>query len=709
MVAGAIAGNLTTGGPAAAQQQPAVTFNAHIAPILFEHCAECHRPNQAAPFSLLTYEDARAHATQIVDATARRYMPPWKPEAGHGDFEGARRLSDDEIAQIRRWVDEGRERGDVARLPPSPQWPAGWRLGKPDVDVALAEPYVLQSGSGDVFRTFVIPLPVNERRYVRAVDFDPGNQKAVHHANIKIDATRSSRWLDEQEPGPGYEGAGARGAVFPDGYFLGWTPGQSPRLSAKGSAWRLEPMSDIVIELHLMPTGRMERVQPRVALYFTDQPPTKLPYMIRLGRQDIDIPAGEAAYVSTDSFVLPVDVDAVAVQPHAHALAKEIRGQAILPDGTSRWLIDIPNWDMRWQDVYRFRSPVALPAGTTLTMRYTYDNSTANIRNRANPPKRVTFGQTSSSEMGDLWVQVMPRSERDRARLDADVVPKMLREDIAGIEKMIQIDGSDPRLHTDLGFCYLEAGKREAGLLELERAARLSPTSAGAQYDAGSVFLQERRFVEARQYFSEAVRLKPSFSEALNDLGVVSHAEGRVAEAADWYRRALAASAENAEAEYNLGRALASLGNVDEALAHYRGALRIKPRDAATHASIGTILATRGEVESAVDHYRRALEIDPNLPAALVDLAWVLATTNQADIRAPAEAVRLAEHVAELTGYKNATVLDTLAAAYAASGRLDRAASAARNAVALALAAGATELAARIQMRLDVYEQRLRR
>ena len=265
-----------------------------------------------------------------------------------------------------------------------------------------------------------------------------------------------------------------------------------------------------------MPTGKPEHIQPSMALYFTEERPSKLPYMIRLGRQDIDIPAGEREYTSTDSYVLPVDVDAVAVQPHAHRLAKDIRGMATLPDGTSQWLIDIKDWDMRWQDVYRYRRPISLPKGTTLTMRYTYDNSSGNIRNSSNPPKRVTFGQTSSSEMGDLWIQVMPRSDADRRRLDADFAPKMLREDIAGIEKMLEIDASDPRLHTDLGLCYLEAKKPAAALAHLEEAARLQPASAGAQYDVGMVHLQERRFGEARRYFTEAVRLKPEFAGGLH-------------------------------------------------------------------------------------------------------------------------------------------------------------------------------------------------
>src|SRR5262249_6606492 len=152
---------------------------------------------------------------------------------------------------------------------------------------------------------------------------------------------------------------------FPDGYFLGWTPGQRAQASPD-HAWYLPAGADLVLELHLTPSGKPERVQPSVALYFTEDPPSGTPYMIRLGSQRIDIPAGQSAYVTTDHYVLPVDVDLLAVQPHAHNLARSLKGFARLPTGERRWLIDIPDWDFRWQDVYRYAAPLHLPRGTEL-------------------------------------------------------------------------------------------------------------------------------------------------------------------------------------------------------------------------------------------------------------------------------------------------------------------------------------------------------
>ena len=693
----------------AALQAPSaapVTFNKDIAPILNSHCVSCHRPGQTAPFSLLRYDDAVQRGTLIADATRRRYMPPWKPEPGIGDFQGVRRLRDEEISLIQAWVKQGRLRGNADDLKAPPQFPGGWTLGTPDIVVALRTPYTLRSEGADVFRTFVVPIPIEEHRYVRAIEFDPGSPKAVHHANLKIDATRSSRWLDEEEAGPGYEGSGARGARFPDGFFLGWTPGQSAQVVPDGSSWGLNGSSDLVIELHMTPTGRAEQIQPRVALYFTDQPPARLPFMIRLGRQDIDIPPGASRYVSRDRYVLPVDVDLLAIQPHAHWLARQIRGVAELPGGETKPLIYIADWDMRWQDVYRLRQPMRLPKGTRVTMEYTYDNSTANVKNPFTPPRRVTFGQTSSSEMGDLWLQVMAADESDRQRLDRDFAPKMLKEDITGIEKMLEIDGSDPRLHADLGLCYLEAGRTAQALDHLKTAARMQPTSPGPQHDVGVVLLKQRRFAEARSYFETAIQLKPDFAEAHSNFGATLHAEGRVDDAIASYTKALAIAPGNADVEYNLGRALISRGDIDAALAHYHRALAMNPDDPVTHASLGSALASRRQFDEAIVHYRRALELNPSLPAALVDLAWVFATSDRTDIRSPQEAIRLAERGVEVTERRSPTALDTLAVAYAAAGDFRRATTVAEEALLVATATGASELAEQIRNRLYVYRQR---
>src|SRR5262249_22846752 len=220
----------------------AISFNRDIAPILWARCASCHQPDGPAPFSLITFADAKAHARQIAEVTRRRYMPPWKPDAGSGPFVGDRRLTDREIDQLARWVATGTAEGDALDRRTPPQFDGGWQLGAPDAIVTLPE-YTLRPDGGDVFRNFVAAIPVHDTRYVRGLEFLPGS-RAVHHANIRIDRTPASRELDEADPQPGYEGLILKSADYPDGHFLGWTPGQTAPLAPPGRAWRLTGGTD---------------------------------------------------------------------------------------------------------------------------------------------------------------------------------------------------------------------------------------------------------------------------------------------------------------------------------------------------------------------------------------------------------------------------------------------------------------------------------
>jgi mono/diheme cytochrome c family protein len=567
---------------------PGVTFNKDIAPLLWQNCATCHRPDQVAPFSLVTFNEVRPRAREIARVVRSRRMPPWKPEPGHGDFAGVRRLTDAQIALINQWIAAGSPEGHSRDLPTRPAWTPGWYLGEPDLIVTMPDPYELAPQRSDVFRSFVIPIPLNTRRYVRAMEFQPGAAKVVHHANIKIDRSRFSRQWDEREPGPGYHGGGSREAIFPDGHFLGWTPGQSPRISPPDMAWRLEPDSDLVIEMHLMPGGTTEKVQASVGLFFTNESPTKTAYMLRLGKQDIDIAAGRRDYISEDSYTLPVDVEVLGVQPHAHYLAKEVRGSATLPDGAVKPLIYIKDWDFHWQDMYVLASPLRLPKGTIVSMRYTYDNSAANPRNPSRPPRRVTFGQTSASEMGSLWLQVLPGSPTDLRTLDEDFSPKLLADDIAGNEKWLEMNPRDAQIHAELAMCYYEAGRHTEALEHLTEAARLEP-DAGRHYDIGRLHLMLRQFVEAAATFNRVLSMNPRHAEASYGLGVALDGLGRLDGAVAAYTKALELNLEYADAHFNLARVLTAQKKYDEAIKHYRQALQLNPQDTEARAAIESL------------------------------------------------------------------------------------------------------------------------
>lgn len=539
-------------GTAARADDEPVTFTAHVAPIVFVHCATCHRPDGSAPFSLLTYPEVRGRAQQILAAVSRRTMPPWKPEPGYGEFAGARRLTDDQIAVFRRWVESGARKGDDRALPEQPQVSGGWQLGKPDAVLRLASPYRLPPDGTDRLRNFVIPTGEGEHRYVSAWEFRTSNPRVVHHATVVVDATRSSRRLDDQDPQPGYEGMIPTSAANPDGFFLGWTPGQAPFVAAPGIAWSLARDSDLVLMLHLRPSGGWETVDVEVALYFSASPPSRTPAMIRLNRQDIDIPPGEQRYTIRDSYTLPVDVEAVGIQPHAHTLAREIKGFATLQDGNRRWLIYIRSWDFHWQDAYRYAEPVPLPAGTTLTMEYVYDNSKANPANRGRPLARVTFGQRTSDEMGDLWLQVVPRRAADLPLLTRSVRQKLLPQHIAGYRMMLESDPDNPSLHDDLALLLFEAGDGEGVAREFAESLRLRPRAPAAHYNFGNALLPLGRFEEAERHFRDAVAIDPNYAPGHFGLGLALQALGRADEASRSYKRALALRPDWLEAQDRL-------------------------------------------------------------------------------------------------------------------------------------------------------------
>jgi tetratricopeptide (TPR) repeat protein/mono/diheme cytochrome c family protein len=704
-VNGVLALWLVSGSLAVAAADPSPpTFSRDVAPIVFSHCVTCHHPGANSAFSLVTYSDVRPRAKAIATAITSRYMPPWKPEDGYSDeLVGRRRLTDQEIETIQRWVASGAPEGDVAALPASPSWADGWRLGKPDLVVRMPEAFDVPGDGPDIFRIFVVPIPADAPRYIKAIEFIPGT-RAVHHANIRLDETRMSRQLDEQDPRPGYDGLLARTAHFPDGYFFGWTPGQLSTASDE-FAWRLNPGTDMVLQLHLRPTGRPEHVQASIGLYFASGPPRQTPVMLRLGKQDIDIPSGQRDYVATDSYILPVDVEVHGVQPHAHYRARDVIGFATLPNQTTKGLIHIPDWDFDWQDTYRYVKPFILPKGTTLTMRYTYDNSDTNRRNPQLPPQRVHWGQNSSDEMGDLWIQVVPRSRADLDLLTREFRQKAFREDILGYETVLRRTPDDVSLHDDVAMLYMAVGRLDKAIAHFSESVRLTPAGAVTHYNLGTALAAAGRNEEAISQFRRALQIDSDYAYARNNLGSLLLAKGEFEEARSHFERALAIDPRYAEAHNNLGKLLAYQGRTDEAAAHLTRALGVREDYAEAHFNLARVLLTQDRPSEAVAHYRRASALMPEWLPALGELAWTLATDPSASARDAGEAVALAERAAALTKRQDPAALDVLAAAYAAAGRFDEAAAVAQHASDLAQTASPRAIA-EIAGRLALYRQR---
>jgi tetratricopeptide (TPR) repeat protein/mono/diheme cytochrome c family protein len=627
---------------------PEVTFTRDVAPIVFEHCAGCHRPRGSSPFALLTYAAVRRKARTIVDVAERGFMPPWLPEPGPHPFVGERRLSDAEIDTLRRWVDAGAPEGDPHDLPEPPPPAPDWQLGEPDLVVTLAEPWTLAAEGPDVFRNFVLPAPVERARWVRAVELRPANAQVVHHGILHIDRTPASRALDAEDAEPGFPGMDLGPAVPPDGQFLGWTPGKLPDPGREDTAWLLGPGTDLVLQLHLIPSGKPETIAPAIGLHFADRAPTTHPTVLTLTIEGLDIPAGEAHYTREQRIELPVAVEVLGVYPHAHYLGKEIRGFAELPDGTTTELIHIADWDFNWQEDYRFVEPVALPAGSTIGMRYTWDNSARNPRNPSLPPRRVQSGNRSTDEMGTLTLQLLAASAGERARLDEALARHWLAgfpdawkehnnlanalraqgrldEALAHYRRALELAPRGHDVRYNLAVALTEAGRTEEGLGELRRVVEDDPRHARARTSLGHALLASGRTAEALPYLEQAVALEPSLAIAHYNLAIALAAVERAERALEHYRAAIENDPDFAMAHNNLGALLHARGATDEAIRHYRRALDLAPDNAEAHNNLGLALVETGRSDEAVEHFRRALALDPALAVARANLDRALA------------------------------------------------------------------------------------
>jgi Tfp pilus assembly protein PilF len=571
----------TSGGVEGASVLPAlpaqVTFNRDVAPLMFRSCATCHRPGEAAPFPLLSYSDAKKHARQMVEVTRSRAMPPWLPEPQPLKFADDLRLADIDIRLIARWVEQGAIEGDAHDLPAPPKFVEGWRLGKPDLILTANKPLVLPPQGTDTYWNFIFPVPIEGTRWVKAVEIRPGDKRYVHHANILVDRSGDSR-RREAEPGAGFGGMEIRieSQIFdPDSHLLFWKPGTVPYAEPEGMALRLDPGTDLILNTHLQPSGKPEVIQPSLGLYFTPHPATKLPMLVQLENDaKLDIPPGQKDFLVTDDFTLPVEVDLMAIYPHAHYLGKDIQALATLPDGTQKALIHIPHWNLNWQAVYRYAEPVRLPKGTTVSLRYTYDNSEENALNPNHPPARVVGGNRSSDEMCHLWLQVLPVNY-DAARGDPRMV---LQEALA--RHNLEKNPNDFEAHYNLAAMLQAKDQLDSAIREYELAVRLSPSDAVVNNALGAALLAAGHPEQGIGYLRAALKVRPDYFEAHYNLGVALAGQDDFAGAAQQFTLALQSQPQDANVEANLGAALAEMGRFGEAKAHFERALQIDPGQA---------------------------------------------------------------------------------------------------------------------------------
>lgn len=567
---------------AEAKKDERVTFTRDIAPIVFRSCASCHHSGEAGPFPLLSYGDVKSHARQIADVTQKRLMPPWLVAEGVA-FEEDSRLSDAEIALFRNWVADGMPQGDPADLPEAPRFTAGWQLGQPDLVLKAAQPFTIPAAGSDVYWNFIFRSPLKTSRYIRAIEIHPGEKRLVHHANLLVDRTQSAR-RQEKVPGGGFAGMELQiesESFDPDGHFLFWKPGSAPIVEAPGQALRLDPENDLVLNSHLQPSGKSESIQPSIGIYFTNQPATKFPVLLQLENdRALDIPAGQANFAVSDSFTLPEDVHLLALYPHAHYLCRDMVAEARFPDGRERTLLHIPRWDLNWQAVFRLKEAEALPRGTTITMRYRYDNSSANPANPNDPPKRVQAGNRAVDEMAHLWLQVLPDAQPSREH-----DPRMVLQE-ALARHHIQNNPRDFEAHYNLAAMLQARGETPEALGHYRAALELRPGDATVENAIGGALLAAGQVPEA-----------------------VAHLTAAVAERPDYF-----------DAQYNLGIALATVQEFARSAQAFAAAARLRPEDANAEANLGAALAELGDTKGAIAHLQRALQLDPANPLARENL-----------------------------------------------------------------------------------------
>jgi Flp pilus assembly protein TadD len=596
-----------------------VNFSKHIAPLLFEYCGSCHRPGETAPFSLLTYADAHRHAAQIVRVTRQRYMPPWLPAPGHGEFASERRLSDNQIALFARWVKDGMLEGDPAQMPQAPKFSEGWQLGQPDVILHMRRPYSLTAEPGDVFRNFILPVGISETKYIRAIELRPGNKRIVHHANLIVDRSRLLRKRDGEDGQPGFPGmeieTEVTGEFDPDSHFLIWKPGTPPLEAPVDMGWKLDSGCDLILNLHLQPSGKPEIVDAQVGLYFAKQPPTRFPMLVQLEHDGaLDIPPGAAEFTVTDHLTLPIASDVLAVYPHAHYIGKEIEAWADLPNGERRPLLLIRDWDINWQAVFAYKRPVSLPAGAILSMRVVYDNTAANPRNPSNPPKRIRGGNRSTDEMGHVWFQLLP------APLPGGNDPRLILQQ-AIMRRRIEKYPADFAAHFNLGAALLTLNEPDEAIPMLSDAVRLKPSNATAHNTLAVALIATERIDEALRELNQSLALDPDYQNARYNLARIHAGQGDTAAALEELNRYLAVVPNDARAHDFAGRLLASAKRLDEALRHFRKAVELQPEDAGFETNLGAALAQTGNLPEAITAFERALKADPSNQIARDNLA----------------------------------------------------------------------------------------
>lgn len=682
------------------------TFTQDVAPIVFRACAACHYDGGPGPFTLLDYDDVRDHASQIVEVTHSRYMPPWLPAPDLVRYAGERRLTQGELDTLEAWVDGGRLEGPADALPPPPAAASGWRGGKPDVVLEMSESFEVPADGRDLYRNFVIRVPPQAEGWVKSVELVPGNPKVVHHMVMRVDKTGASSQRDAEDPAPGFDGMDFAGALMPDGRFVGWTPGKAVDPGQVARAFRLEAGNDIVLQIHMRPSGKPETVKAKIGLHMSDRPATRRALAMELATTEIDLPPGAKDVHITDRYTLPVETYVISVYPHAHYLGKSLQGWAELPDGSKKWLVRIDDWNFDWQDQYRFAEPIRLPAGTVLKMDFSYDNSADNPHNPSSPPVRVGFGSQSTDEMAELILEIEPADPKDLVALDQNFMNGWLDRQIAHFRRVLADKPGDANALVAMAALEARRGRPEDAVAHYRQGLEAAPDRHATRVELAIVLMSLGQLDEAGVELEQAVAQLPDDARAHLTLGNLRRRQKRYDESIAQLRRAVELEPDASETWNNLGISYELAGKLADAEAALSRAVELVPKRSLFRENLARVYAAQGKDADALGAFRAVLERDENSVPALQGMAAVLLRTSDEGTAGALKAADAAERAVRLTGGKDPAALEVLAVALLASGKPDKALAVARQALALAQSKGDAALIDRLQSRIAEIESK---
>jgi hypothetical protein len=403
-----------------------VNYAEHVAPILNKNCVKCHRDGESAPFSLDSYAQAKKYSDMIALATSKRRMPPWKAHPGDYQFRDDAHLDQTTIETLGAWAKAGAPRGDQSKEPKPPKFQSGWANGKPDLILKMPYEHELGAEGDDEYWNFVISPNIKEPTWISGMDVKPGNPNIVHHVIAFLDKKGRGTQLAKSQKGDGkfgYTSSGGGVGFLPDGALGGWAPGAHGHLLPSDAGFLLEPGTDIILQVHYNKSGKVEKDQTEMALYFNRDVPKNEVQLAFIANPFIQIQPGKAGQMFNWTMTLPktvrsnrtvnlsipragassggneVNYRLYNLMPHMHLLGRSMKATATLPDGTKKVLIDLRDWDFNWQLVYTPVTPIDLPGGTKISITAEYDNSTDNPFQPSDPPKLVTWGEETNDEM----------------------------------------------------------------------------------------------------------------------------------------------------------------------------------------------------------------------------------------------------------------------------------------------------------------------